>query len=95
MPIYKFRTLDEMRRAQWLTPDDPRLPRIIRFNWQLAWEMSGRFVPPRGVFKFRSLDEASAFRLAWERERIEHCRQNSKLENQISKLGNPSRQAEH
>jgi len=73
MPVHKFRTLDEMRRAQWLAPDDPRLPRVIRFNWQLAWEMAGRFMPPRGVFKFRSIEEANAHRRAWEQQRIERC----------------------
>ncbi len=70
MPVYKFRTLDEMRRAQWLTPEDPRLPRVIRLVWQRAWEMAGCYVPPRGVFKFRSIEDANAHRRSWEDDRI-------------------------
>lgn len=77
MPVQKFRSLDEMRRAKWVSADDPRLPDIIRFNWEVAWEMSGRYVPPRGVFKFRSIEEANAHRRAWVAERIKLCRANS------------------
>jgi len=77
MPVQKFRSLDEMRRAKWVSADDPRLPDIIRFNWKAAWEMSGRYVPPRGVFKFRSIEEANAHRRAWEAERIKLCRARS------------------
>ncbi|MGH9795090.1 MAG: hypothetical protein ACRD5G_09975 [Candidatus Acidiferrales bacterium] len=70
MPVYKFRSLDEMRRAQWLRPDDPRLPLVIRLVWHRAWEMAGSYVPPRGLFKFRSMEEANAHRTAWEDDRI-------------------------
>lgn len=75
MPVRKFRTLDEMRQAQQLAPDDPRLPTVIRFNWELAWDMAGRFIPPRGVFKFRSIEEMNAHRRAWEDERIRRCKE--------------------
>ena len=74
MPVQKFRTLDEMRRAQRMAPDDPRLPRVIRFNWELGWAMAGSFVPPRGVFKFRSIEEANAHRKRWETERSRRLR---------------------
>ena len=77
MPVYKFSSVDEMqraRRAQGLLPDDPRLPRVIRFVWTLSWEMAGRFIPPRGVFKFRSIEEANAHRKAWEQERVDRLR---------------------
>lgn len=74
MPVYKFRTLDQMRRAQWLTPGDPRLPRVIRLVWQRAWEMAGRFIPPRGLFKFHSMEEANAHRRAWEGDRMARIR---------------------
>ena len=74
MPVYKYRTLEQMNKAQRLAPDDPRLPGVIRFVWEMAWEMTGRFVPPRGVFKFRSIEEANKHRKAWEQERIERLR---------------------
>lgn len=74
MPVTKFRSLDEMRRAQRVAADDPRLPGIIRTVWEWAWEMAGRFTPPRGVFKFRSIEEANAHREAWEKERIARIR---------------------
>ena len=66
-----------MRRAQWLSPDDPRVFRVMRELWKLTWELAGRFVPPRGVFKFRSIEEANAHRDACERERIQRIREKS------------------
>ena len=70
MPVYKYRTLDEQRRAHELTADDPRLLDVIRLVWRRAWEMAGQYVPPRGIFKFRSIEEACAHREAWEKERV-------------------------
>lgn len=78
MPVYKFRTLDEMRRTQRLTPEDPRLPKVIRFVWELAWAAAGRYVQPRGLFKFRAIEEANAHREAWQSERIARLRPRGK-----------------
>lgn len=74
MPVYKFRTVEDMRRAQRLAPDHPSLPRVIRLVWARGWEMGGCFQSPRGVFKFRTIEEANAHRKKWEQERIERLR---------------------
>jgi hypothetical protein len=70
MPVRKFHSVEEMRREQWIHADDPRLPDVIRTVWQWGWEMAGRYMPPRGIFKFRSIEEAGAHRRAWEDQRI-------------------------
>lgn len=69
MPVQRFRSFREARIAQWLSPDDPRLLRRIR-GW---WASSARFWPtrpPRGVHKFRSIEEMNAAQAAWKSERL-------------------------
>jgi hypothetical protein len=73
-----------MRRELWLAPGDPRLFEVVRFVWQMSWEGAGRYVPPRGVFKFRSIEEANAHRDAWEKDRIEKIRQQRKAQSTAS-----------
>jgi hypothetical protein len=68
MPVYRFRSLDEARRAMWLKPGDPRLEKAIAWVWGLA-ELPGPTGEPRGVKKFRSIQEANADRKRWETER--------------------------
>ncbi len=70
MPVFKYKSLDEMRRAQQMKSGDPRLLNVLRLVWTRSWILAGRFVPPRGVFKFRSIEEANAHRRAWEDQRI-------------------------
>jgi hypothetical protein len=94
MPVKRFRSLDEMRRAQWLAPDDPRLFEVVRFVWELSWEGSGRYVPPRGVFKFRSIEEANAHRDAWEKDRIEKIKHQRKADSTVSVKTNQSERNE-
>jgi hypothetical protein len=90
MPVHKFRSLDEMRRAQWLAPDDPRLYKVIRLVWQLAWEASGRYIPPRGLFKFRSIEEANAHRDAWMQERVNRLRNLREKERAVNPAEKPA-----
>ena len=55
MPVQKFRTLDDARRALWLAPDDPRiLPRMQRLG---AMARSSRKVQ-RGISQFRTIADA-------------------------------------
>ena len=55
MPVWKFRTFEEARRALWLSPEDPDL---LRRMSRLA-AMAG---PPRpvrrGVTRFHDIEEA-------------------------------------
>jgi hypothetical protein len=74
MPVYRFRTLEDARRALWLKPGDPRLERITEWVWALAAELMGPHPPPRGLKKFRTLEEANADRKHWEAERSRSLR---------------------
>lgn len=66
MPVQKFRTHEEARRALWLFPGDPRIPKTMRRVFQMAaWLYP--LARPHGVQKFRSLEEANASRKLWKR----------------------------
>jgi hypothetical protein len=60
MPVQKFRSIEEMNNAP---VSDARLPDIERFFRQCAryWAIAPR-VFPRGVFKFRTIEEAQRAR---------------------------------
>lgn len=69
MPVQRFRSFDEARRALWLPVGDPSLPRRLR----ALWKMAGRLAPrtaPRGLFRFRSLEEAGLQREEWVSQRL-------------------------
>ena len=64
MPVRKHRTHEDARRGQWLEPGDPRIPERLR----QVLHMGARLHPvkrPRGVHKFRSIEEANAWRASW------------------------------
>jgi hypothetical protein len=69
MPVQKFRTLDEARRALWMRSDDPRLPdralRLMAFSRRLAIVHA-----PPGVRRFRTMEEANAERKTWRVETL-------------------------
>ncbi len=64
MPVQKFRTFEEARVALWSSPDDPKLPDRIRRWWCVCARFS-RTHAPRGVRKFRTIEEANAERETW------------------------------
>jgi hypothetical protein len=70
MPIQRFRDLDAAREALWLVPGDPRLCAKIRHVWSFAQRLA-KYPPPRGLWRFRSIEEANAHREAWVTERIQ------------------------
>jgi hypothetical protein len=74
MPVFRFKTHEEAQRSLWQKPGDPLIGPILRALWSVAAALAGDSVPPRGVFKFRSIEEANAHREAWLRERIERLR---------------------
>jgi len=73
MPVRKFRSIAEMDKAQnelWCEPGEECFRRIARL-----WKRSAQINPrkfPKGVFKYRSIEEAQADR---ERLLTEHVRQ--------------------
>jgi hypothetical protein len=58
MPVKRFRSLAEAKRASWLEPGDPRSWEAARHRWAihraLGRPSAGR---GRGVFKFTSIEE--------------------------------------
>ncbi|MGI8784605.1 MAG: hypothetical protein ACR2L2_13245 [Acidobacteriota bacterium] len=66
MPIEKFRSLDEMRRALWRHDSDQTLFKRIRALWLRSWDISPK-VYPHGVFKYRTIEEAQQARRAREK----------------------------
>lgn len=64
MPVYKFRTHEEAHRARWLESGDPRLHRRLDAVLGMGVWLFPRERPP-GVHKFRTLEEAAAWRAAW------------------------------
>lgn len=78
MPVQRFRTIEEMNAADdqlWSPCEDPALFRKAR---KLLAEGSilGAIRGPRGVRKYRTLEEAEADREAWEDARIRWIREN-------------------
>jgi hypothetical protein len=55
MPVQKFRTFEEARRALWVSPDDPRI--LLRMRRLGAMACAPRMVR-RGVTRIRTIDEA-------------------------------------
>jgi len=61
VPVQRFRHLDDARRALWTGPDDPRLSHRLRQLWRFAARLAPPSLP-RGVRRFRTIEEANADR---------------------------------
>jgi hypothetical protein len=70
MPIQRFRSLDEARRALWVAPDDPALVTRIRQVWRFSARLLDRRIP-RGLRRFASIEAANAERERWIADRID------------------------
>jgi hypothetical protein len=73
MPLQRFRDLDEARRALWVERGDSRLVPRIRSLWAFA----SRLAPgaaPRGIRRFKTLEEANCDREAWIESRVRALR---------------------
>ena len=65
MPVRKFRDVSEMEDTLWYERTDPALPQAIARVWSFA----ARMCPlqfPRGVHRYRSIEDANADRDRWE-----------------------------
>lgn len=61
MPVQKFRSIEDMNGARVLTaPGEAGFNRFLRHCARI-WRLAPRAYP-RGVFRFRSVEEAEAFR---------------------------------
>lgn len=73
MGLQRFKTFDEARRALWVQPGDPNLGARIRSLWAFAARLAPG-APPRGLRRFRGVEDAGRERDLWERERVERLR---------------------
>lgn len=59
MPVYKFRSAEDMNHETWRQPGDPALYRSIAFVWELGRKTrKHRFAP--GVRKYSGIEAMSA-----------------------------------
>lgn len=77
MPVRKYRGVEDMPDVA-LEHDrgDPAIPRKIRYLWRLSdalLQPVGTCIP-RGVRKYRSIEDANADRDRWEQERVDRLR---------------------
>ena len=73
MPVQKFKDLDEARKALWANTGESDLVSRIK----KLWAFSARLTPfriPRGVRKFRSIEEANLERDQWIERRVRTLR---------------------
>jgi hypothetical protein len=70
MPVEKYRRVEDMPRVDWCeTVDEEFFQRVARL-WSRSSALSAK-IYPRGVFKFRSIEEAQEARERVTRENIE------------------------
>ena len=77
MPVQKYRSVADMPDvALKHEAGDPAIPRRIRYLWRLSDALLGKVGTciPRGVRKYRSIEEAQADRERWEHERVQRIR---------------------
>ena len=71
MPIYKYKTFEEAEKALWnFNPDEKYYEKLAEL-----WEFANELNPinyPKGIFKFKSIEEANQHRNEIE---ISHARQ--------------------
>lgn len=78
MPFRKYHSVEEMNRDwRWNKAGDAAITRKIRGLWQMAdavVQPVGLCIP-RGVRKYRSIEEANLDRNRWEKQRIDRLRE--------------------
>lgn len=67
MPIYKYKSFEQTERALWnFQPDAAYYKKVVAL-----WAFANRLRPikyPRGIFKFRTIEEANRHRDEFESE---------------------------
>lgn len=58
MPVYRYRSFDDARRALWTRSDAPDLADRIRRLWAFSARLYPRRYTP-GVRKFRTIEDAN------------------------------------
>lgn len=65
MPVQRFRSFEEARRALWAESGSPDIANRMRLLWAFAARLTTRRAPA-GVRRFRTLEEAQHERATWE-----------------------------
>ena len=62
MSVFKYKTFEEAEKALWnFTPDDQYFDRVAEL-WEFANELNP-IIYPRGIFKFKTIEEANKHRM--------------------------------
>ncbi len=64
MPVYRFRSVEEMNQPHWREPGDPELLRAIAAVWSFGQRTGVRQFPP-GVYKHRSIESLNRQSEEW------------------------------
>jgi hypothetical protein len=64
MPVYRYRSVEEMEQRRWREPGDPALYRAIEALWTMGRRSVPRHFPP-GVHKHASIEALDAQTEAW------------------------------
>jgi len=75
MPVQKFHDFEEARQALHCDPHDPRLPDRIQALWSFSRSLTSPDPFPRGIHRYRTIEEANAARFRWEGEHIRKLRE--------------------
>lgn len=70
----RFRDPEEAREALWITRDDPRRVERLTRLWEFGSRLVGGRSAPRGIRRFRSIEEANEDRECWVSERARALR---------------------
>ncbi len=76
MPVWKFRSIEEMNAfdVERMRRNDPDLVSRIQSLWDSWRDLLPPLNTPKGVHKFRSIEEMNAFKERYVNERIERIR---------------------
>ena len=73
VPVQRFHSFEDARRALWVDPKDPALPERIAALWAFSTKLVARQIP-RGVRRFRTIEDANRERDAWVQRRVDRLR---------------------
>jgi hypothetical protein len=74
MPVFKYRSVEDMPSERWLEPGDPAIVKRLRLVCRMGVALAGRLPVPPGVHKYRSSDELYAEKDRWETIRVQRLR---------------------
>jgi hypothetical protein len=75
MPVYKFKTFEDAEKALWVSKLDEAYYKKVAELWEFANELRPvQF--PKGIFKFKNIEEANKHREKLEKNIAEKLKKN-------------------